>query len=52
MAAKRVFFSMLGSVLLAPMSYFETTPMGRILNRFTYDIEVIDIVLTQNMVRE
>lgn len=40
---------MLKSVLSAPISYFESTPMGRILNRFTYDMEVMDITLTQNM---
>lgn len=40
---------MLSRVLGAPLNYFETTPMGRVLNRFTYDMEVIDIVLTQNM---
>jgi len=40
---------MLSGVLRAPISYFETTPMGRVLNRFTFDIEVIDVVLTQNM---
>lgn len=48
-AAKRVFHSMLARVLHAPMSYFETTPMGRIINRFTYDMEVIDVLLTQIM---
>ena len=40
---------MLERVLHAPLSYFETTPMGRILNRFTYDTEVIDVTLTQAM---
>jgi ATP-binding cassette subfamily C (CFTR/MRP) protein 1 len=31
------------------MSYFETVPMGRILNRFTYDTDVNDVTLTQVM---
>lgn len=31
---------MLDRVLGAPLSYFESTPMGRVLNRFTYDMEV------------
>eukprot|EP00536_Pseudo-nitzschia_multiseries_P007312 jgi/Psemu1/195381/e_gw1.171.86.1 len=46
-ATKNVFNSMLDSVLRAPMSYFETVPMGRILNRFTYDTDVNDVTLTQ-----
>jgi ABC-type multidrug transport system fused ATPase/permease subunit len=46
-ATKNVFNSMLASVLRAPMSYFETVPMGRILNRFTYDTDVNDVTLTQ-----
>jgi ABC-type multidrug transport system fused ATPase/permease subunit len=37
-AAKNVFVSMLRSVLGAPMGYFESTPQGRLLNRFTYDM--------------
>jgi ABC-type multidrug transport system fused ATPase/permease subunit len=36
-AAKNVFTAMLVRVLGAPMSYFESTPQGRLLNRFTYD---------------
>mmetsp|Transcript_25373 Transcript_25373/g.59448 ORF Transcript_25373/g.59448 Transcript_25373/m.59448 type:complete len:761 (-) Transcript_25373:1399-3681(-) len=48
-AAKKVHKTMLESVLKAPMSYFETTPLGRILNRFSYDVEVVDITLTEAM---
>lgn len=33
------------SVLRAPMSFFETTPIGRILNRFSSDINKVDEVL-------
>jgi ABC-type multidrug transport system fused ATPase/permease subunit len=48
-ASKTVFYSMVKSVLRAPMSYFETVPMGRILNRFTYDTDINDVTLTQVM---
>jgi len=48
-ASKRVFSTMTHRVLHAPMSYFDTTPMGRILNRFTYDVEQVDITLAQFM---
>eukprot|EP00934_Nitzschia_sp_Nitz4_P008921 Nitzschia sp. Nitz4//scaffold84_size84139//32260//36378//NITZ4_005195-RA/size84139-processed-gene-0.16-mRNA-1//-1//CDS//3329559024//8911//frame0 len=50
-ATKTVFENMLSSVLKAPLSYFETVPLGRILNRFTYDTDINDVLLTQSMSR-
>lgn len=47
--AASLFSLMTSHVLRAPMSYFETTPLGRILNRFTFDVEVLDMNLTEAM---
>ena len=47
--ASRIFVLMLSKVLYAPMSYFDTTPIGRLMNRFTYDTETLDVTLVMNM---
>lgn len=43
--SKRLHNDMAISVLRAPMSFFETTPIGRILNRFSNDIYKVDEIL-------
>ena len=47
--ADKMFYNVTNRVVGAPMIYFETTPIGRILNRLTYDIETSDISLSQSM---
>lgn len=43
--SKKLHNGMAISVLRAPMSFFETTPIGRILNRFSNDVYKVDEIL-------
>ncbi|XP_072166089.1 ATP-binding cassette sub-family C member 10-like [Diadema setosum] len=40
-----IYEKMLGSILKAPISFFDSTPLGRIINRFSVDIRTIDASL-------
>jgi ABC-type multidrug transport system fused ATPase/permease subunit len=41
-ASRTLHSSILYGVLRAPMSFFDTTPIGRVINRFAKDVDSID----------
>ncbi|XP_006824101.2 ATP-binding cassette sub-family C member 8-like [Saccoglossus kowalevskii] len=41
-AIRRMYIRLLRNIVHAPMRFFDTTPLGRILNRFSTDTQVID----------
>ncbi|KAG0057832.1 Multidrug resistance-associated protein 1 [Gryganskiella cystojenkinii] len=42
-ASERIHLQLLEKVLRLPMAFFDTTPLGRIINRFSSDIFAVDI---------
>ena len=47
-AGRHIHYGILANVLRSPMSFFDSTPIGRILNRFSKDIDILDTILAQN----
>ncbi|ORZ19904.1 multi drug resistance-associated protein MRP [Absidia repens] len=47
-SAKVLHSEMLDSVIRSPMSFFDTTPLGRILNRFSKDQHTVDEILPRS----
>ncbi|XP_077977977.1 ATP-binding cassette sub-family C member 9-like [Glandiceps talaboti] len=52
LAAKRLHMSLLRNIIHAPMRFFDTTPIGRVLNRLSNDTQIIDqrLWLTMNTI--
>eukprot|EP00040_Diaphanoeca_grandis_P037451 m.244078 g.244078 ORF g.244078 m.244078 type:complete len:1509 (+) comp33822_c0_seq1:144-4670(+) len=48
-ASTRFHSNMLKTVVRAPMAFFDTTPMGRIVNRFSQDIYTVDEMLPRTL---
>ena len=49
LASKTLHNKMLANILRSPMSFFDTTPLGRILNRFSKDIYLIDEIVPRSI---
>ena len=48
-ASRSLHSRMLKNILRSPMSFFDTTPLGRVLNRFSKDIYTIDEVIPRSI---
>ncbi|XP_078001424.1 ATP-binding cassette sub-family C member 8-like [Glandiceps talaboti] len=48
-AAKRIHIALLRNIVHAPLRFFETNPIGRILNRFSSDTNIIDLKMPNTM---
>ncbi|KAI8099375.1 uncharacterized protein BX664DRAFT_321113 [Halteromyces radiatus] len=46
--ARILFDSMLARIIHAPMRFFDTTPIGRILNRFGKDVTTVDLRMARS----
>jgi ABC-type multidrug transport system fused ATPase/permease subunit len=48
-AAKALHDTLLTALLRSPVAFFETTPLGRVISRVSYDLQAIDYVLVARM---
>jgi ABC-type multidrug transport system fused ATPase/permease subunit len=48
-ASERFHRNMLAQIVRAPMSFFDTTPIGRIVNRFSQDIYTVDEMIPRTL---
>ena len=44
-ASTHLHHSLLSNTLRSPMGFFDTTPLGRLVNRFSQDMDIIDMLI-------
>ncbi|CAG0920359.1 unnamed protein product [Notodromas monacha] len=48
-ASAKLHNGMLSNILKSPMGFFDTTPVGRIVNRFSKDVDTLDLIIPMNL---
>ena len=46
-ASRSLHYNLLTTVLRLPMSFFDSQPTGRLMNRFTKDTQAVDLKLSE-----
>ena len=49
LASRQLHAGLLDNCLRSPTSFYDVTPLGRILNRFSKDVDVVDATIPQTM---
>lgn len=49
LASHQLFQQLLSSVMRSPMLFFEQTPIGHLLNRFSRDIDAVDSIIPDKL---
>ncbi len=48
-ASSKLHLEILHNTLRSPMTFFDTTPIGRLVNRFSKDVDIIDMLVPRNI---